>query len=193
MEDTGETSRGEVALPVVCRRGTYDPFCGRSLGRVATGPMNRTVKRSLCFWSSSTSIAGVRRFQSCPLGCSHDGFPSLSTRIRAGSTYGRAEDLLPGADPNQGKRAPADILLARLTHEAGKHLTTLMIYTSADVRKVGKDGWIRETVDLSPFTGRTAGERSSPLYLDDVGLKYSRWFARATGKTSEKPQVIVGG
>ena len=41
-----------------------------------------------------------------------------------------------------------------------------MIYTSADVRKVGKDGWIRETVDLSPFTGRTPGERSSPMYLD---------------------------
>ena len=52
-----------------------------------------------------------------------------------------------------------------------------MIYTSADVRKVGKDGWIRETVDLSPFTSRTAGERSSPLYLDEVELKYSRWFA----------------
>jgi hypothetical protein len=52
-----------------------------------------------------------------------------------------------------------------------------MIYTSADVRKVGKDGWIRETVDLSPFTSRTAGERSSPLYLDEVERKYFRWFA----------------
>jgi hypothetical protein len=53
---------------------------------------------------------------------------------------GGAEDLLPGEDPNQEKRAPADILLAGLTHEVGNHLTTLMIYTSADVRKVGKDG-----------------------------------------------------
>ena len=78
------------------------------------------------------------------------------------------------------RERPADILLARLTDEAGKHLATLKIHTSADVRKAGRDGWIRESVDLSRFTdetvtldflARTDGERSTTFYVDDVELK----------------------
>ena len=78
------------------------------------------------------------------------------------------------------RERPADILLARLTDEAGKHLATLKIHTSADVRKAGRDGWIRESVDLSRFTdetvnldflARTDGERPTTFYVDDVELK----------------------
>ena len=78
------------------------------------------------------------------------------------------------------RERPADILLARLTDEAGKHLAILKIHTSADVRKAGRDGWIRESVDLSRFTdetvtldflARTDGERSTTFYVDDVELK----------------------
>ena len=78
------------------------------------------------------------------------------------------------------RECPADILLARLTDEAGKHLATLKIHTSADVRKAGKDRWIRESVDVSRFTGETVnldflasadGERSTTFYVDDVELK----------------------
>jgi len=50
------------------------------------------------------------------------------------------------------REQPPDVLLAHLTDESGKHLAALKIHSSADVRKAGKDGWIRESVDLSRFT-----------------------------------------
>ena len=75
---------------------------------------------------------------------------------------------------------PADILLVRLTDEAGKHLAIVKSYMDADVRKTGKDGWIRDSVNLSRFANKTVnlgflaktdGEWPTTFYVDDVELK----------------------
>ena len=75
---------------------------------------------------------------------------------------------------------PADGLVVRLTDENGKHLATVDSHTDADAGNVGKDGWIRDGVNLSRFAGKTVklsflaktdGERPTVFYVDDVALK----------------------
>ncbi len=78
------------------------------------------------------------------------------------------------------RERPADFLLVRFTDEAGKHLATAKSRTSADARRAGEDGWIRGSVDLSRFAGKTVnvgffaktdGERPTTFYIDDVALR----------------------
>jgi hypothetical protein len=75
---------------------------------------------------------------------------------------------------------PADGLVVRLTDESGKHLATVDSHTDADAEKAGRDGWIRDGVNLSRFAGKTVklsflaktdSERPTIFYVDDVALK----------------------
>jgi uncharacterized protein YkwD len=75
---------------------------------------------------------------------------------------------------------PADGLVVSLTDENGDHLATIDSHTDADAEKADKDGWIRDSVDLSQFAGesvrlgflaKTDSQRPTTFYVDDVALE----------------------
>ena len=75
---------------------------------------------------------------------------------------------------------PVDSLVVRLTDGNGKHLLTFDSHTDSDTSKAGEAGWIRGSVNLWRFAGKTVklsflaktdGERPTAFYVDDVALR----------------------
>lgn len=105
------------------------------------------------------------------LGGYHDGRDELRQKIRIGVDAKLAYDLRVKA----GRRDADDTMILRLTDAEGRQVAVLKRYAGQET-----DGWTRERVDLSRFSGRTLyldfdlktdGGRLTTYYLDRLALR----------------------